>query len=62
MMKFRVGDRTGRVADVVAIHPQHKTDDTARVRKSPLNVWPLSGQRWAINLNKTDVIRSRVEA
>ena len=48
VVKFRVGNRTGRIADVVAIHPQHKTDDTARVREGALNMWPLPGQRWTI--------------
>src|SRR5947209_3229546 len=50
------------VAHVVAIHSQHKTNEAARVRESPLNVWPLLGQSRMIHSDKTDVIRARIEA
>src|SRR5947199_413634 len=61
-MKLRVGDRACRTTHVVAIHPQHKTDEAACARESPLNVWMFARQRRTIHFHKTDVIRTRVEA
>ena len=61
VMKFRVGDRPRRAAHIVAIHSQHKTDEAARGRESPLNVWPLLRQRRTINFHKADVLRTGCE-
>lgn len=46
---------------IVAIHPQHKTDQAARVRKSTLNVRTFFRQRHPANFHKADIIGVCVE-
>jgi hypothetical protein len=62
MMEFDVRQRARRVANIVAIHPQDETDQTAGSRKRSKNMLSLLCQRRPVDVNKPDILSTRLQA
>ncbi len=62
VMKFDVGDRPRRRADVVAIHPHDEGDQRPCARQDTEDLVPLLGDLGALEPNEADIVRARVKA
>ena len=62
VMKFQVGDRPGRAADRLAVHPANKADQPLRPRVEAEYLGPLVVEFVAIDAHEADVIGPGVQA
>jgi hypothetical protein len=61
VMKFQVGDRARWRADVLPVHPGHEADQHSDTRHRGFQVRSLVGDFRPVDLDETNIVRTRVE-